>query len=464
MNGGGSSRRVLAIASLASFLGFLDVTIVNVAFPSISRTFGTSSPAHLSWILNSYNVLFAAFLLPCGVVADRLGSSRTLIGGVALFGVTSGLCAAAPSINLLIAARALQALAAALMIPSSLAVLLAATSRSQRPAAIAAWSASAAVAAGIGPSLGGFLVEASSWRLVFLVNVPVALFLLAASVSLPSTPRLLDRRPDLLGGAAISLALGFLALGISKGEDWGWTSTANLACYLVSALMLGVFALRTYLRPNPMIAVDLFRDPERTTANVATVVFSVAFYAGILNNVLFLTGVWGYSILEAGLAISPAPLTSAAVGMLAARLLPRFGSRPLAALGCVVYGCGGIGFLLRSADVTPDFLSVWLPAALLMGCGIGLVFASLGASAAASLRESDFATGSALNTVARQLGAVIGTALVFSILHEGLLRLTPGPYQDVWALCLGVSLAAMAVALLLPGRQPAPSLVRSSSQ
>jgi len=458
MSGGGSSRRVLAIASLASFLGFLDVTIVNVAFPSISRTFGTSSPAHLSWVLNSYNVLFAAFLLPCGVVADRLGSSRALLAGVALFGIASGICAAAPSLDLLIAARALQALAAALMIPSSLAVLLAATGREQRPAAIAAWSASAAVAAGIGPSFGGFLVEASSWRLVFLVNVPVALVLLAASASLPATPRLLDRSPDLLGGAAISLALGSLALGISKGEDWGWTSTANLVCYLVAALMLGVFALRTRRRANPMIAVALFQDRERSTANVATVVFAVAFYAGILNNVLFLTGVWGYSILEAGLAISPAPLSSAAVGMIGARLLPRFGSRPLAALGCVVYGCGGIGLLLHSAGASPDFLSVWLPAALLMGCGIGLVFSALGASAAASLQASDFATGSALNTVARQLGAVIGTALVFSILHEGLLRLTVGPYQDVWTLCLCVSLAATAVALLLPGRQPARPL------
>jgi len=126
----------------------------------------------------------------------------------------------------------------------------------------------------------------------------------------------------------------------------------------------------------------------------------------------------------------------------------------LAVVGCAVYGSGGIGFLLRSADATPDFLGVWLPAALLMGSGIGLVFASLGASAAASLEASDFATGSALNTVARQLGAVIGTALVFSILHEGLIGLALDPYRNVWVLCLCVSLAAMVVALFLPRRQP----------
>jgi NTE family protein len=445
---------VLLVTSLASFLGFLDVTIVNVAFRSISESFDTASPAHLSWVLNSYNVLFAAFLLPCGVLADRFGSTPALIAGVAMFAVASALCSAAPSLDLLVAARSLQALAAALVIPSSLAVLLGETAPSGRAATIALWSAAAAVAAGIGPSLGGLLVELDSWRLVFLVNVPVAIALLIACRTLPSAAGNSARRADLMGGAAISVSLGALALGIAKGEDWGWLSSANLACYAICAFALALFIRRTHRSADPMLPSALFDSRERSVANFATAVFAIAFYAGILGNVLFLTGVWGYSIFEAGAAISPAPLTSALVGAMAGRLAARVGSRPLALLGCAIYGGAGMGFLLAVTGESPDFLGAWLPAAILMGAGIGLVFASLGASAAASLPAADFASGSALNTVARQLGAVIGTAVVFAILHDGLAVNGIDQYEPVWFACMCVSAGAALSALLLPRPRP----------
>jgi NTE family protein len=199
----------------------------------------------------------------------------------------------------------------------------------------------------------------------------------------------------------------------------------------------------------------LFEDRERSVANFATAVFAIAFYAGILGNVLFLTGVWGYSILEAGAAISPAPLTSALVGAIAGRLTSRVGSRPLALLGCAIYGGVGMGFLLTVIGESPDFLGTWLPAAILMGCGIGLVFPSLGASAAASLPAENFASGSALNTVARQLGAVIGTAAVFAILHDGLALNRIDQYESVWLACACVSAGAALSALFLPRSRPA---------
>lgn len=448
-----TGSRVLLVTTLASFLGFLDITIVNIAFPSISRSFATASPSHLSWVLNSYNVLFAAFLLPCGAIADRLGRTRALTYGLLLFVLASLACAAAPSLNGLIAARSLQALAAALLIPSSLAVLLGETTRPMRPKAIALWAAAGAVAAGIGPSLGGLLVDAGSWRYVFLINVPVALGILVGVRTLPSPPGVRERRPDLLGGLAISIALGALALGIAKGEEWGWTSIADLSCYAVCAAMLTLFVLRSRGARGPMVPLRLFLDRERSCANFASVVFATAFYAGILGNVLFLTSVWHYSILKAGLAISPAPLSSAVVGASVGRFVSRIGTRSLAFCGSLIYA-GGMASLVARAGSTPDYLGIWLPAALLMGCGIGLVFPALGASAAASLRDADFATGSALNTVARQLGAVLGTALVFAILHQGLTVASVSPYRHVWIFSLGVGVASAVIALFLPAAPP----------
>jgi NTE family protein len=460
---GASAPRALAITCAASFLGFLDVTIVNVAFPSISRSFAAASPAHLSWVLNSYNVLFAAFLLPCGALADRVGRKRAFAGGLSLFAAASALCAASPSLDALIAARAIQALAAALVIPSSLAILLGEIAQARRARAIALWAAAGAVAAGVGPSLGGLIVEASTWRYVFLINVPLALALLAACRELAPTPAVAGRPPDLLGGAAISLAMGALAMGIAKGEAWHWGSVRDLSCFAIALASLAVFATRNRRASTPMVPPTLLGDLERNSANAATIVFATAFYAGILGNVLFLTGVWHYSILKAGLAISPAPLTSAPVGAIAGRHLGRVGPRALVLAGSAIYGCG-MAYLALRATGRADYLGVWLPGAIVLGCGIGLVFPALGAGAAASLLDAEFAIGSALNTVARQLGAVLGTALVFAILHEGLAGASISPYRRIWVVAVMAAAATAAVGLLLPTRErstasePTPSL------
>ena len=176
-----SERTVLLVASLGAFLAFLDATIVNVAFPSIRESFPETSISELSWVLNAYNIVFAAFLVPAGRMADLIGRRRAFAWGVLIFTVFSVICAVAPTVEWLIAARAFQALGAALLVPASLGLVVEAFAPEHRTHAVGLWGASAAVAAGLGPPVGGLLIEIGDWRWAFLINLPVGLLALLAA-------------------------------------------------------------------------------------------------------------------------------------------------------------------------------------------------------------------------------------------------------------------------------------------
>ena len=218
---------VLTVVSVAVFMVSLDLFIVNIAFPDIAGDFDGASPAAVSWVLNAYAIVIAALMVPAGRMADRAGRKRTFLAGLALFAAGSALCGAAPSIETLVAARILQAAGAALLVPTSLALLLPEFSPAERPAAIGIWAAVGGIAAAAGPPLGGLLVEAS-WRLVFLVNVPVALAAVwfGARLLRESRDEAPDR-PDLLGSAILAAAVGVLALALVKAPEWGLATGAR---------------------------------------------------------------------------------------------------------------------------------------------------------------------------------------------------------------------------------------------
>ncbi len=207
-------------------MAFVDATIVNIAFPDISNSFPETDISGLSWVLNAYNIVFAAFLLAAGRMADLLGRRRIFLIGLIIFTFASVLCAVAPSVNALIAFRVLQALGATLIVPSSLALVLQAFPAERRAYAVALLAAVGALAAGIGPSLGGVLVAADSWRLVFLVNLPVGIAAYALSRRHLVESREPGRRrlPDLLGALIFSIAIAAFVLGVVQGDQWGWAS------------------------------------------------------------------------------------------------------------------------------------------------------------------------------------------------------------------------------------------------
>ena len=417
MYDGGHRKAAVAIACAGAFVAFLDTTIVNIAFPDISSSFSGSSRGALSWVLDGYFVVIAALLVPAGGLADRFGHRRIFLLGIAGFTAASLLCAAAPSLPLLIAFRVLQGIAAAMIAPSSLAIVLDSFPLERRSAGVGLWGAAAAAAAAVGPTLGGALVELSDWRLVFLVNLPLGAAVLLAGRRYLPRPKIADSRlPDLPGAAMLALSLAAVTLAIVEGNDWGWGSAATLATFAAAALLLAAVVFRSRTHPRPIVEPELFAHASFRIGNLGTLLFAASFFSLILGNVLFLTSIWGYTVLQAGAATLPGPALSTVFAGPAGRLADRFGHRAVIVPGTLVFAAGVM--VLRSAGAEPDYLGLWLPGACLTGIGIGLAFPTLGAAAVRDVPIDRFATASAVNAAFRQVGAVLGTAILVAIVGE----------------------------------------------
>ena len=410
-------RSTVLIACAGAFLAFLDTTIVNIAFPDISRSFEGADRDALSWVLDGYFVVIAALLVPAGGLADRYGHKRIFLIGIAVFTGASLLCALAPTLGTLIATRVLQGVGAALIAPASLAIVLDQFPPERRAAGVGLWGAAAAAAAATGPTLGGALVELSDWRLVFLVNLPLgAAIVWLGSRRLVERPVLDSRLPDLPGAALLAASLALLTLGIVEGNDWGWAAAPTLASFAAAALLLAAVVARSTRHPRPIVEPELFADRAFRIGNLGTLLFSAAFFSIVLGNVLFLTSIWGYSVLTAGLATLPGPALSTIVAGPAGKLADRFGHRAVVVPGTLIFAAGVM--VLRSAGPDPDWLGLWLPGAMLTGIGIGLAFPTLGSAAVRDIPDDRFATASAVNAAFRQVGAVLGTALLITIVGD----------------------------------------------
>ena len=423
-----SAGAVLAVAVLGSFMAFVDATIVNIAVPNIAHDFSASRLSGVSWVLNAYNIVFAAFLVGGGQLADLLGRRKVFSFALVAFTFGSTLCAVAPSLGLLIAARVLQAAGSAMLVPSSLAIVLEAHDERTSGHAVALWSAVAALAAGIGPPLGGLLITASSWRLVFLVNIPVGVvaFVLAQRVLIESRAPGRRRMPDLLGGAVLALAIASLVLAVVKGQEWGWGNARVVGSFAAAVALGAYFLFRSSRQRNPVLDLSLLRIRSFALSNTVTLVMAGGFYAYTLCNVLFLTGVWRYSILTAGLALTPGPLTAMAIAGPASRVVERVDHRLVVVPGALIWA-GGMAYFATTLGVGPDFLGGWLPGMLILGVGAGLTFPTLSAAAVSSVPGPRFAVATSLNSVARQLGAALGVAMLIAIIG------TPTPLQALHA-------------------------------
>ena len=442
--------RVLVATSLGVFMAWLDATVVNIAFPDIRSSFAGTSLADLSWVLNAYSIVFAALLVPAGRLADLYGRRRLFMIGLVGFAAASLLCAAAPSAGLLVAARILQAAGGAVMVPTSLALLLPAFPPERRATAVGLWGAAAAVASAIGPPVGGLLIDVASWRLVFLVNLPIAFVAVVVGrrVLEESRDESAHGLPDLVGSTLLAGAIALLSPGLVKGNEWGWASGRVLAAFAAAAVVGGVALLRSARHPAPALQLELFRVRSFAVANLGTLLFATAFFAMLLGNVLFLTEVWGYSILKAGLAIAPSPAAAAVVAGPAGRLSDRYGQRPVAVPGAIVFTLG-VMWLAWVVGSQPDYLATWLPAALLIGIGVGLAFPTFGSAAVASLGPAHFGVGSAISGTSRQVGAVLGVAILVAIVGVPSGVATASDFDAAWLFSAGTALASAVAGLAL---------------
>lgn len=449
--------KVLLLTSVGLFMASLDLFIVNLAFPDLARSFDGASLPDLSWVLNGYAIVFAALLVPAGRIADRVGRKRVFLLGLVVFSLASALCAAAPSVEALVGARVLQAVGGAMMIPTTLGLILPAFPAEQRALAIGIWSAVGGVAAALGPPLGGLLVQLS-WHWIFLVNVPTGL--VAAAIGwrvLDEVREPEDGRPDLLGAAMLALGIGVLTLGIVQGPDWGWGSVRNVAAFAAAVALVAAFLLRSARHRAPVIELPLLRVRSFAFANLATLVFFAGFGAMLLGGVLLLTEVWGYSALRAGLALSPGPLMAAATAVPAGRLGGRIGQRPVAAAGGLLFAAS-FAWILVAVDADSSYAASFLPGFMIGGAGVGLTLGTLPAAATAALPPSRFATGTAVFSMARQLGAAIGVAILVALLADA-----TGPdlltgLRHGWWFCLGTGVTASLLSLAIgPLRSPQAS-------
>ncbi len=437
-------------------LASLDLFIVNVALPQIARDLGARQLSELSWVLNGYAIVYASLLVFFGRLADRYRRERGFLVGVAVFTAASAACAASTSVGMLIAFRLVQAAGAALLTPTSLGLVLASSAPQRRQGAVRAWTATGGLSAALGPVVGGLLV-AVSWRLVFLVNVPIGIAALVVGWKrLPQVPGQGGERPDPLGVLLATAGIGLLTFGIVQGSDWGWGSPGILAVLAGAVIVIGLFAVHCRTAANPLIDPSLFRLRAFTGASVVALFFSASFGAMLLSIVLWEQGVWGWSALRAGLAIAPGPLMVPLIAfLLAGKLIARYGPSLVIALGSVSFGAG-VSWWALAAGLQPHYVTDVLGGMLLTGTGVGLTLPTMMATAASALPPHAFATGSAVVNMIRQIGLALGVAALVAVIGtaggHGAAQLAA--FRHGWWMTAALAFAAVVPAIALL-RRPA---------
>jgi EmrB/QacA subfamily drug resistance transporter len=442
--------RALLVAAGAAFLALLDTTVANLAVADVRGDFAGASVGAATWLITIYAVVFAALLAPAGRVADVVGRRALLLAGVGAFTMFSLACALSPSLEALLVSRALQGAAAAAMIPASLAVVLVDAPPERRARAIGLWSAAGALAAAAGPALGGILVDTVGWRALFLVNVPVGLAIVAGARRIPRSAPRHGRLPDAAGTLLLGAGIGAAALGISQGPDWGWGDARTVAA-LAGAVVAVVLALwRSTRHPVPAIETVLWRSRPFAAANLASLLYGAALFPWMLVGVLFLIGVWGYSPLEAGLAMTPGALIAAVVALRAGPVVARRGPWAVIAGGALVLASAGLIFSLAATE-EPHFLALWLPLALPIGIGTGAITTGVSTAAALSVPPERFAAAVGLNQTGRQIGGALGVAVLAALLDGAGAGL--GPFVSVYVFCTLATVAVAATALWLIAKE-----------
>jgi EmrB/QacA subfamily drug resistance transporter len=404
-------RWVIAATVLGSGMASLDATVVGIALPSIGRTFH-SGVGTLQWIVSGYSLTLAAFLLLGGSLGDRLGRRRMFSIGVIWFALSSVCCAIAPDAGVLIVARVLQGVGGALLAPASLAILQASFRQEDRSRAIGAWSGLGGVATAAGPLLGGYLILAWSWRLVFFINIPVAVCVLV--VAKRHVPESRDPstagRVDSVGAALAVLFLAGLTYGLIGGPGQGWTSPAVLASLILAAVAGPAFLCVEHARAHPMLPLSLFRVRQFRGANAVTFIVY-----GALGGVLFLLPVElqlvvHYSPLRSGLALLPVTVIMLAFSARSGQLAARIGPRLQMSVGPVVVGAGLL--LLTRATHHGNYAALVLPAVVVFGIGLAITVAPLTSTAMSAAPAEHAGVASAVNNVVARAAGLLAVAVL----------------------------------------------------
>lgn len=448
-------RLALAIAGLAAMVTYLDTTILFVAFPDITNSFGDSPPSTLSWVLNAYTIIFAALLVPAGKLADRLGHRHAFLIGSAIFTVASLGCALAPSVEILIGARVLQGIGAAVLIPATLALVMAAFPRQKIPQVVAIWGAIGAMSAALGPSLGAFVVDSFGWRWAFYLNLPVGVITLVAGARfLRESKDPSVRLPAPLGVVLIALAAGSLSYALVESDTVGWASTQTLVVFGAGMVLLGLFILHQRRTASPTLDLELFAVGNFRWGNLAMFVYSMAFSTMFFGLILFLVTVWDWSILKAGPAVTPAPFLAALLAPRFGKLAGRIGQRPLVILGGVLFAISGLYRVIFLTAEVDYWVAVAIPL-LLDAITIPLIFPQATSVSVQALAANRTGVGGAVTQAVRQFGGSFGVALTIALLGSVVTTedLLVG-FERIWWVLVAAGIVTAFLGLQLRPRAP----------
>ena len=408
----------LATGSLAFVLGTVNVTVSNVAFPEIVRSFPGVSNGMTGWIIAGYSLAFASTMLAGGRLADRYG--RLTVFRVGLFGLLIGALGAglAPSPLILVFARAIQGMFGALTVPSSLALVLPQFPQTKQASVIGIWAAAGMVASGLSPGFAALVLEVSSWRWVYLILVPiVALGLIGAKLYLEETAEAKADSPlDLLGVLMGSASVFLVVLGTLQGRSWGWLSPYTVACFAGTTLLLPLFLIRSSKHPEPLFDPGLFRIRSFTVSNVAVTFAMVGAFTSWFLWPLFLTEVWEYSKAKVGLAFTPSPVLSAVVAVLGGRWADRRGFRGIMALAALIATVGFL-WLYFFLDEEVQFWFAFFPSSVMFGFGMGVLASQLNSAALRDIPPESTATANGIHQSLRYAVGGMGAATAITVLN-----------------------------------------------
>ncbi|MGD8169035.1 DHA2 family efflux MFS transporter permease subunit [Herbiconiux sp. P16] len=460
-----SSRGVFVLAAtvLASTIGFLDASVVNVAIPAIGKDLN-AAVGDLQWTVTSYLVAVTALLLVAGALSDRYGRRRILIVGLSITLVASVFCALAPGAPLLVVGRIVQGIGGALTVPSSLALLNGTLRPRDRPRGIGLWAALSTVGYTVGPYAGGWLVDNASWRWLFILNVPLVILALLALIRVRE-----QKDPaatggiDYLGAVLIAIGLGAVVYALTDGSASGWARPAIIVAGVVGIGCLVALVPVELRVANPVLNLRLFRSKQFSAINASTLLFYAAISGVGYLVLLRLELQLNYSPTLAGAALIPSSVVFLIVAPISGNLVAKFGPRWLMAVGILV---AGLGFLwLSFLGPTSSYWLGVLPGNLLQGLGFGLAVTPLTSAVLAAVRSADLGEASAINNAVSRLGGAVAIAIIPALAGPGVHTLAEtidAAYQPGMVITAVLCLAAAAIAAVFVSNVPAAAPVTAA--
>lgn len=435
---------VIFTVSMCSFQAGLNLSIMNVAFPDLQRSWPDASRASLSWVLSVYTIVTAATMIPAGVVADRVGHRRIALVGLATFVIGSSTGALSPNVSVLIAGRVVQAIGGAMLGPAAVALLLDAVPATRRTFAMSIWSAVGSVATASGPSLGAWLVDIGGWRWAFWTGIPFGFLAWILGFRTFEERRVTGRRfPDPWSSALLLVGIGSLTLALVQSRTWGWTSPSTLVAFATSVTTLGALAFRSSRIETPLIDPALLRFSGVRFAVTGAVFYGAGFFALFFGAIQFLSFVWEYDTMQAGLLFVATPATMVVMSPIAGRLAERIGLGLMLVIAGVftIAGACTMAFTLGAErHVVP-----WVMGMIVLGVGGAFAWPALFGLVAEGLPTSLFAQAMGVQQAFQRIAGALGVAATITLTDAWRPGDGVGDYVHLWYLVGAAGIAALLI-------------------